>query len=88
VLALRGKASFHERCSDQDAVLLTMRDGPEDVIRGDILVRGRIIESVGGSVPATDDVELIDGRRFIVIPGLVNAHIHTWQTALRSVASN
>lgn len=31
---------------------------------------------------------VIDGRGFIVIPGLVNAHMHTWQTALRSMASN
>ena len=31
---------------------------------------------------------VVDGRGKIVIPGLVNAHMHTWQTALRGVASN
>jgi cytosine/adenosine deaminase-related metal-dependent hydrolase len=33
-------------------------------------------------------VEVVDAKNCIVIPGLVNTHMHTWQTALRSVASN
>jgi 5-methylthioadenosine/S-adenosylhomocysteine deaminase len=72
----------------KDAVVLTMRGGPEDVIRGDVLIRGQVIEAVGRSLTAEGDVELVDGRRSIVMPGLINAHMHTWQTALRSVASN
>jgi len=72
----------------KDAVVLTMRGGSEDVIRGDTLIRDQIIEAVGGSLSAEDDMEQVDGRRFIVMPGLINAHMHTWQTALRSVASN
>jgi len=72
----------------KDAVVLTMRGGSQDVIRGDILVRDQIIEAVGGSLTAEDGAEVVDGRRFIVMPGLINAHMHTWQTALRSVASN
>jgi 5-methylthioadenosine/S-adenosylhomocysteine deaminase len=72
----------------KDAIVLTMRGGPEDVIRGDVLIRGQIIEAVGRSLTAEGDVELVEGRRFIVMPGLINAHMHTWQTALRSVASN
>ncbi|HKN31185.1 MAG TPA: amidohydrolase family protein [Roseiarcus sp.] len=52
------------------------------------MIRDQIIEAVGGSLAAAGDVELVDGRRFIVMPGLINAHMHTWQTALRSVASN
>ena len=72
----------------KDPVVLTMRGGSQDVIRGDILIRDQIIEAVGGSLTAEDDMEQVDGRRFIVMPGLINAHMHTWQTALRSVASN
>jgi cytosine/adenosine deaminase-related metal-dependent hydrolase len=72
----------------RDAVVLTMRGGSQDVIRGDILVRNQVIEAVGGTLTAEDGAEVVDGRRFIVTPGLVNAHMHTWQTALRSVASN
>lgn len=33
-------------------------------------------------------IESVDARGFILIPGLVNAHMHTWQTALRGMASN
>ena len=33
-----------------------------------------------------DGAEVIDGAGRIVIPGLVNAHMHGWQTALRGVA--
>lgn len=32
--------------------------------------------------------QTIDARGYIVFPGLVNAHMHTWQTALRGMASN
>lgn len=39
--------------------------------------------------PATaGECEMVDARGFILIPGLVNAHMHTWQTALRGMASN
>ena len=31
---------------------------------------------------------MVDAAGCIVIPGLVNAHMHTWQTALRGVAAN
>jgi hypothetical protein len=31
---------------------------------------------------------VVDAPGCIVIPGLVNAHMHTWQTALRGVAAN
>src|SRR3954465_7091247 len=34
------------------------------------------------------NAEVIDGRGRIVIPGLVNAHMHTWQTALRGFSAN
>lgn len=30
----------------------------------------------------------IDASGFIAIPGLINAHMHTWQTALRGMAAN
>jgi cytosine/adenosine deaminase-related metal-dependent hydrolase len=71
----------------RDATLVTMRGGADDVVRGDLRIDGDRIASLGPQLSA-EGCELIDGRRFIVIPGLVNAHMHTWQTALRSIASN
>ncbi|MGW4794135.1 amidohydrolase family protein [Nonomuraea sp. NPDC004297] len=54
---------------------------------GDVLIDGDTIAAVGTSLHAPD-AELVDGADFIVIPGLVNAHIHTWQTAVRGMGVN
>ena len=47
----------------------------------------RITEVARGLVPSPG-AELLEAPEGIVIPGLVNAHHHTWQTALRGVAGN
>ena len=54
---------------------------------GSILIEDDAIAAVANQIDAAD-AEVIDGRLFIVIPGLVNAHMHTWQTGLRAVSSN
>jgi len=53
-----------------------------DIIVGDdkLLDVGRDLESV--------DAEVVDAAGMIIIPGLINAHIHTWQTGLRGIAGN
>ena len=53
---------------------------------GDVLVEGNRIAAVGPALEA--DAETIDCTGHFVLPGLVNAHMHAWQTALRSVAAN
>ena len=55
------------------------------VIEGDRII-SLASEPSAPPVLATDEV--IDARGFIAMPGFVNAHMHTWQTALRGVASN
>ncbi len=54
------------------------------------IVDGRIaaVGALQNAAPATAADKVIDGRGFIVFPGLINAHMHTWQTALRGMASN
>jgi cytosine/adenosine deaminase-related metal-dependent hydrolase len=55
------------------------------------LIEGDRIHSVVASAAAaatdTDD-DVFDGLGFTVFPGFINAHMHTWQTALRGMASN
>jgi cytosine/adenosine deaminase-related metal-dependent hydrolase len=53
----------------------------------DILIEDDRIVKVAPNLNA-QDAELIDASNCIVIPGLVNAHMHTWQTALRGMAAN
>ena len=68
------------------ATVITM-DTQGDLPRGDILVEGDRIVAIAPWMQV-DDAEVVDASGCIVIPGLVNAHMHTWQTALRGVAAN
>ena len=68
------------------ATVITM-DAQGVLPRADILVADERITEIAPTI-AADDAELVDAVGCIVIPGLVNAHMHTWQTALRGVAAN
>ena len=68
------------------ATVLTM-DAQGDLPRGDILVTDDRITEIAPSLDV-DEAQIVDAAGCIVIPGLVNAHMHTWQTALRGVAAN
>ncbi len=54
---------------------------------GDVLIDGDRIADVGVSI-ASDDARVIDAGGMIVMPGLVNAHLHTWQTAIRGISAD
>ena len=45
---------------------------------------GPSIAAVGRDLKAGDG-EIIDGQGLIVLPGLINAHLHTWETGLRGI---
>jgi cytosine/adenosine deaminase-related metal-dependent hydrolase len=62
-------------------------DAQGDLPRGDVLVTGDRITEIAPAM-SVDDAQVVDATGCIVIPGLINAHMHTWQTALRGVAAN
>jgi 5-methylthioadenosine/S-adenosylhomocysteine deaminase len=64
------------------ATAITMSPNRPDAERIDILVEGDRITGVG-EFPNPPDAEPVDLLGRIIIPGLVNAHLHTWQSALR-----
>jgi cytosine/adenosine deaminase-related metal-dependent hydrolase len=68
------------------ATVITM-DAQGDLPRGDVLVTGDSITDIATHLHV-DDAQLVDGSGCILIPGLINAHMHTWQTALRGLAAN
>jgi cytosine/adenosine deaminase-related metal-dependent hydrolase len=68
------------------AAIVTM-DSQGELARGDILVTDARITEIAPVIHA-DEAEVIDAGGCIIIPGLVNAHMHTWQTALRGLAAN
>ena len=53
----------------------------------DVLIEDGRIGAVGPGL-SPDGAEIIDARDRLVLPGLVNAHIHLWQTGLRGLAGN
>jgi cytosine/adenosine deaminase-related metal-dependent hydrolase len=72
----------------KSATIITMDDAIGDVATGDVLVEGNRIADVRPSIGVAADTEIVDGTGRIVIPGLINAHMHTWQTGLRGFAAN
>ena len=68
------------------ATVITM-DAQGELPRGDVLVTGDTITEIA-PILHVDDAQVVDASGCIVIPGLVNAHMHTWQTALRGLAAN
>jgi cytosine/adenosine deaminase-related metal-dependent hydrolase len=68
-------------------IILSMDKAVGDLPRGDVLIENGKIAAVAPSV-AADGAEVIDATDMIVLPGLINAHVHTWQSALRGVAAD
>ena len=70
----------------KNAHIITM-DAQGDLAQGDVLVTGDTITEIAPVIHA-DDAQVVDAAGCIMIPGLINAHMHTWQTALRGLAAN
>ncbi|QPM92271.1 amidohydrolase family protein [Pseudooceanicola algae] len=68
------------------AEILSMDD---DIGRltGDVLIEGDRIIAVAPDIDA-GDAEVIDATGAIVMPGLINAHMHTWQGAIRAIGAD
>ena len=69
------------------ATIVTLDETLGDLARGDLLVEDDRIAAIAPRIDA-DATEVVDASGCIAVPGLVNAHMHTWQTALRGVAAN
>src|SRR5688572_32967127 len=68
--------------------IVTLADD-HTVTDGDLVIRDGVIAQVGGSyTPATRDYDIIDAGGCIVMPGLVQAHVHTCQTLARGRADD
>jgi len=60
-----------------------MDDDVGDLPHGDVHIRGGRIAAVGTDLPVTA-ADTLDGRGMVVIPGLIDAHTHLWQSQMRS----
>jgi cytosine/adenosine deaminase-related metal-dependent hydrolase len=66
--------------------LVTMDPELGDMENAELLYDGDTITAIGRDLGASAD-ETIDASEMIVMPGLVNAHIHSWQPQLRAIGS-
>jgi 5-methylthioadenosine/S-adenosylhomocysteine deaminase len=67
--------------------VISMERRVGDFDKGDVLIEDDKIVKIARSVRAPN-AKIIDASNMIVMPGFVNAHIHTWQTAVRGIAGN
>jgi 5-methylthioadenosine/S-adenosylhomocysteine deaminase len=56
--------------------------------KGDILVERDRIAAIADNVPVPDGAQVIDGTDKLVIPGLVNAHLHSWEAMFKGRYDN
>ena len=66
--------------------VLTVDADLGDLPKGDVLIEGDTIVQVAPQIDA--DAEVLDAGGRIVIPGFVDTHRHTWETAIRGCAPN
>ncbi|HWL82304.1 MAG TPA: amidohydrolase family protein [Roseomonas sp.] len=67
--------------------ILSMDDRIGRLPRGDVLVGDERILDIGPDLVAAD-ARVLDASGCIVLPGLVNAHLHAWQTGLRGLGGD
>lgn len=68
------------------AAVVTMDEKLGDLERADILIDDGVIAKVAPGIEA--DAEIIDASGMIAMPGMVDTHRHTWQTALRGMLAD
>jgi cytosine/adenosine deaminase-related metal-dependent hydrolase len=66
--------------------VLTVDRALGDLPHGDVLIEDDRIVAVQPEISA--DAEVVDASGFLVIPGFVDTHRHTWEAAIRGVAPN
>lgn len=67
--------------------IVSMDPDVGDFAEGDVLIEDGTIVALGRSIESPE-ARLIDAVGMIVLPGLVNAHLHTWQTAIRGISAD
>ncbi|MCS6907765.1 MAG: amidohydrolase [Anaerolineales bacterium] len=77
----------------RDGAVLTGEQGYKEILTpGYVYVQGETIAAVGAGEPPerflNECDELISAKGFLVIPGLINAHTHLFQTFLRGLADD
>ena len=68
--------------------VITMDSKFKESEKLDVLVTNGNIEQISADIEPQEGFKVIDASKMIVLPGLINSHIHTWQTGLRGLGSD
>jgi 5-methylthioadenosine/S-adenosylhomocysteine deaminase len=68
--------------------VVTMEPRVADLPAGDVLIENDRIAAIAPDIPTPGGAQIVDAADCIVLPGLINAHVHTWQSALRGIAAD
>jgi 5-methylthioadenosine/S-adenosylhomocysteine deaminase len=75
-----------ERLLLHGGYVMTMDPGHGEFV-GDVLIRGDVIEAVGTDLGTEgSDALVVDVSGQIVLPGLVDSHVHAWEAPIRGIA--
>lgn len=68
--------------------LVATLEGPDgDGVKADVLIAEGRIQAIAPDLEASE-AEVIDAADRLVMPGFIDTHRHTWQTAFRGIASD
>ena len=76
-----------ERTLITNGVIVTVDPDLGILDGGDLLIEDGRIAAIGHHLDAAD-ARRIDATGMIVMPGLINAHIHTWETVFRGIGAD
>ena len=71
----------------RSGTIVSLDDTVGDLTCGDVLVEGERIADVARRIDC-EDARVIDASGGIVLPGLINAHLHNWQVLLRGIGAD
>ena len=71
----------------QGGRIISMDDSIGHMPRGDVLIEDGKIAKVAEAIDAPD-AEVFDASNMIVLPGFVDTHRHTWQSAIKGMSSD
>jgi len=72
----------------KDGIVLSMDPNVGDFEKGDILIRGKKIVSVGRDLDVLNSAIVVNAAGMIVMPGFIDTHHHQFETPLRSILSD
>lgn len=79
------RAAARRRTLLKGGSVLSLDPSVGDFDAADVLIDGSKIAAVGPALAAGADVDVIDARNCIVMPGFVDTHRHMWEGQLRNI---